>query len=248
MSPLDKKDGVNAEADFFGEGSSELAREKYNCIKDVDFKSVADNFDLGPVNKWGLIDDPKRLGFLLSRHKFVAKMLDGKDSVLDIGCQEGLGALIVSKAVGRITAVDFYRSHIEAAKAGIGRAAPNITFLGHDIIDGPAPGVFDAAYSMDVFEHIDPAQCDLYMKHVIASLRPNGVFIIGIPSLESQQYASKYAREGHINCRSGADLRDYCKKFFHNVFMFGMNDEVVHTGYFPMCQYLIAVCVGQKAE
>jgi hypothetical protein len=29
---------------------------------------------------------------------------------------------------------------------------------------------------------------------------------------------------------------------FSNVFMFGMNDETLHTGYGPMCHYRLAVC------
>jgi hypothetical protein len=28
--------------------------------------------------------------------------------------------------------------------------------------------------------------------------------------------------------------------------MFGMNDEVLHTGYGPMCHYLWSVAVGKK--
>ncbi|MFM8835604.1 MAG: methyltransferase type 12, partial [Actinomycetota bacterium] len=37
------------------------------------------------------------------------------------------------------------------------------------------------------------------------------------------------------------------KKYFHSVFMFSMNDEVVHTGFFPMSHYLIAVCADKKS-
>jgi hypothetical protein len=36
--------------------------------------------------------------------------------------------------------------------------------------------------------------------------------------------------------------------YFHNVFVFSMNDEVVHTGYYPMAHYLFAVCAGKKIE
>src|SRR5262249_34885242 len=35
---------------------------------------------------------------------------------------------------------------------------------------------------------------------------------------------------------------------FDNVFMFGMNDEVVHTGYAPMCHYLWSLAVGVREE
>mgnify|MGYP007028595943 CR=1 FL=1 len=35
-------------------------------------------------------------------------------------------------------------------------------------------------------------------------------------------------------------------RFFDNVFLFSMNDEVVHTGFTPMAHYLFALCVGPK--
>jgi hypothetical protein len=37
------------------------------------------------------------------------------------------------------------------------------------------------------------------------------------------------------------------QRFFHNVFMFSMNDEVVHTGYHKMAHYLFALCCGKRA-
>jgi len=36
------------------------------------------------------------------------------------------------------------------------------------------------------------------------------------------------------------------ENYFHTVLMFSMNDEVVHTGYHKMAQYLFAVCCDQK--
>ena len=50
----------------------------------------------------------------------------------------------------------------------------------------------------------------------------------------------------HINLKSSKSLRGLMEKYFENVFMFGMNDEVVHTGYAPMCQYLWAVGAGPR--
>jgi cyclopropane fatty-acyl-phospholipid synthase-like methyltransferase len=193
-----------------------------------------------------LIQDPKRFGFMFARHKFVAKMLDGCKSVLEIGCQEGIGTLCVSKSVAKITAIDFYKPHIEAAIEGMQPVVSNATFFGHDMLDGPVDGVFDAAFALDVFEHIDPKQSDQFFKNIIASLEDYATLVIGIPSLESQRYASKAAAAGHINCMSGPDLKAFCQRYFHNVFMFGMNDEVLHTGFMPMCHYLFAMCVSPK--
>lgn len=40
-------------------------------------------------------DDPKRLLFMLARYKFVARMLSGKQKVLEVGCGAAFGARIV---------------------------------------------------------------------------------------------------------------------------------------------------------
>jgi len=80
-----------------------------------------------------------------------------------------------------------------------------------------------------------------------ASLEPPGVAIVGMPSLESQPYASPLSREGHVNCKSAPDLKQVMQRSFHDVFIFSMNDEVVHTGFYALAHYLFALCVGKRA-
>ncbi|MFN7264275.1 MAG: hypothetical protein ACK5T5_05005, partial [Phenylobacterium sp.] len=63
---------------------------------------------------------------------------------------------------------------------------------------------------------------------------------------ESQVYASEISKAGHVNCKTGEDLRAFMLKFFSNVFLFSMNDEVVHTGYAPMAHYLFAIGCGKR--
>jgi len=67
-----------------------------------------------------------------------------------------------------------------------------------------------------------------------------------MPSLESQRYASPQSKAGHVNCKSGPDLKKTMEEYFHSVFLFSMNDEVVHTGFYPMAQYLLALCAHPK--
>jgi hypothetical protein len=67
-----------------------------------------------------------------------------------------------------------------------------------------------------------------------------------MPSLASQIHASERSKQGHINCKSGINLDNICKTYFENVFIFGMNDEVIHTGFLEMCHYYFALCVGVK--
>lgn len=52
----------------------------------------------------------------------------------------------------------------------------------------------------------------------------------------------------HINLKSHATLRALMAKYFENVFMFSMNDEVVHTGFGAMGHYIFAVGAGKRAS
>jgi hypothetical protein len=80
------------------------------------------------------------------------------------------------------------------------------------------------------------------------SLTPSGCAIFGMPSKESQIYASETSKIGHVNCQSGEELRENLKKYFTNVFIFSMSDEVVHTGFTPMAHYLLALCTNPKKK
>lgn len=211
----------------------------------VDYARERGLESLGLMTSQTWYDDPRRLVFTLSRYKFVAKMLEGRGHVLEVGCGDGFGTRIVRQAVQAITAVDFDPVFIEDAKSRPCDKWP-VDFKVHDILGSPLPDGFDAAYSLDVLEHILPKDEDRFMLHVTRSLSPDGVCIIGMPSLESQPYASPASKAGHVNCKTMPDLKALLLRYFHGVFTFSMNDEVVHTGFHKMANYLIAVGSGPR--
>jgi len=190
-------------------------------------------------------DDPRRLGFTLARYKFVAKMLSGCTSALEVGAGDGFCARVVAQEVGKLTISDYDPLFMADARA---RMTPPWIFdtLVHDMLAGPVPGVFDAIYSLDVLEHVPEEKENVFLGNLTSALSPYGVAIIGMPSLESQSHASPASREGHINCKTGRDLQTVMKRHFHNVFIFSMNDEVVHTGFFPMAHYLLALGCSKR--
>ncbi len=189
--------------------------------------------------------DPKRLVFTLSRYKFVAKMLKGTGRVLEVGCGDGFAARIVRQEVGHLTITDFDPLFIADAKAHM--VEPWVFDADVlDILAAPHPGRFDAVYSLDVMEHIDAAREDVYLENMKASLTDAGTMIVGMPSLESQGHASPASKAGHVNCKTGEELRRVMLKHFQTVLIFSMNDEVVHTGFFPMAHYLFAIGVGKR--
>jgi len=211
----------------------------------LDHKGQKGSAILGVMNNQVWHDDPRRLVFTLSRYKFVAKLLSGKNKVLEVGCGDAFASRVVQQEVGALTAIDFDPLFIEDIKS---RADPDwpLDCAVHDMLAGPYAGKFDALYSLDVLEHIEQDKEDLFLRNALQSLIPEGVAIVGMPSLESQSYASPQSKEGHVNCKSGNDFKRLMQGYFHNVFMFSMNDEVVHTGYFPMAHYLLAVCANLK--
>ena len=101
-------------------------------------------------------------------------------------------------------------------------------------------------YALDVLEHIPREKEDLFIRNALASLKDDGALIFGMPSLESQTYASPPSKAGHVNCKSAADFQQLMKKYFSQVFIFSMNDEVLHTGFYAMSHYVFTLCCGKK--
>jgi len=54
-----------------------------------------------------------------------------------------------------------------------------------DLLKGPATGKYDAVYSLGVVEHIPTDKEYISLKNTFASLKDNGITIVGMPSLES---------------------------------------------------------------
>jgi 2-polyprenyl-3-methyl-5-hydroxy-6-metoxy-1,4-benzoquinol methylase len=211
----------------------------------IEFAERRGAISLGLLKSREWIEDPRRLLFSQSRYKFVSKMLSGRQNVLEIGCGDAFNAPIVMQEVGSLTVTDFDAEFIADASA---RMPPEYPYqaLVHNFLDSPLPGRFDAAFSLDVLEHIDAREEGRFLGNIVASLAPEAVLIIGIPSLESQLYASPGSKAGHINCKTAPDLKKLMEQFFHSVFMFSMNDEVVHTGYHKMAHYIFAVASHRK--
>lgn len=216
---------------------------QYQVIVEAAGERGVERFGLRSSESW--YEDPKHLVFRLSRYKFVAKMLSGRRHVLEVGCGDAFGIRIVQAEVGALTAVDFDPVFIEDVRQ---RMVPRWQFDArvHDVLEGPVSGSFDAVYALDVLEHIEQKDEKLFLTNAFANLDPNGAAIIGVPSLESQVYASPQSKEGHVNCKTAPDLKKLLQEYFHNVFMFSMNDEVVHTGYHKMAHYLFAVGAGKR--
>jgi 2-polyprenyl-3-methyl-5-hydroxy-6-metoxy-1,4-benzoquinol methylase len=219
--------------------------------REPQYKPILDKFEEKGLESLGLMtsqawdDDPKRLTFTFARYKFVAKMMSGRDRVLEIGCADAFATRIVQQEVGELTAIDFDPVFVDDVNRRMSARWPLACFV-HDLVAGPVPGQFDGIYALDVLEHIRPNDEEKFLGNMVRSLAPHGIVIIGMPSLESQPHASPISLAGHVNCKTMPDLKSGLEKFFHNVFAFSMNDETVHTGYHKMAHYLLALCCERR--
>lgn len=196
---------------------------------------------LGPMVAHAWHADPKRFAFTAARYKFVAKVLEGRRGVLEVGCADAFFSRIVQQHVSEYVGIDIDPYFIANAKSRMHAEWP-AKYLVHDILAGPVLDNFEAAFALDVLEHIAPEREAVFMQNLVDSLDAHGIAIIGMPSLESQAYASEISKVEHVNCKSGPDLKAFLSRWFRNVFLFSMSDEVVHTGFAPMAQYLLALC------
>jgi len=78
-------------------------------------------------------------------------------------------------------------------------------------------------------------------------MKRESVLITGTPNIYAKQYASKNSELLHINLKSPKTLKELTLKYFKYDFAFGMNDEILHTGYAPMCHYIWSIGVEQRS-
>ena len=200
---------------------------------------------LGKHWSFNLRNDPKRLPFVLARYNFAAKTACLQGSILELGCSDGIGVPILAQNATSYLGVDLDQPAIDVAKQNW--EDQKHKFLYDDFL-GKSYGQYDAVISLDVCEHIHPDAEEKYFQTIALNNTNEGFAVVGTPNITSEQYASPMSKQGHINLFSGKRLKETLEKHYHNVFLFGINDEVLHTGYAPMCHYIIALACNKKTQ
>ena len=210
---------------------------------------------LGPHSSFQWNNSRRHLLFTAARYKFAMKMIGNlyepnEKTVLDLGCSDGFGTYYAAEFAKSVLGVDFDEEAIEYARSHYGSGSEeggNISYKLENFLNKKY-GEFDGIVSFDVLEHIYPENEDIYMKTVLMNLKDTGTFVVGTPSLETQQYSKENITGAHVNVYKGEDFYKMLKRYFHNVYLFTQNDEIIHTGHLRMANYLIAVCSNKRGE
>ena len=181
----------------------------------------------------------------LARYKFVARQLKKTDHVLEIGSGNGIGTMFLSQHARQATGIEIEASSHEAA-VKINRR-PNVEFLLQSVFNHDLSHKYDAIVSFDVIEHLTAEDGAILVDRMAQHCKPNGMVVIGTPSIYSYPYQSAYSRASHIKCYDQQELVALFDEHFGRSLAFSMNDEMVHTGFSKLAWYYFVLGFGPKS-
>jgi len=216
-------------------------RSRWEPVK----KMMGENeFVLGQHLSYHFLHTPRSVLYTMSHYKFAAKLIGAPRKVLDVGCGEGAGTWLLAKECGKAVGIDFDQDAVDIACRNWNE--DRISFESGDFLESDVQPL-DAVVAFDVIEHILPEHIDAFHAKVGQSLQHDGIAVFGTPNITADKFASPVGRAGHVNMYSGEKLEEEMRRYYHHVFLFGANDEVIHTGFLPMAHYLVAVGCRKRA-
>lgn len=171
----------------------------------------------------------------LARYKFVARLVKKTDRILEVGCGSGLGCIFVAQHGAHVTGIDVNAREIKEAQKINERS--NVTFERLDLFQMEPSRKFDIVYALDVIEHMPKRTGRKLLQAMAGRLHPDGMLIIGTPSIYSYKYQGALSRASHIKCYDQEELVALIDEFCGRTLAFSMNDELVHTGHPKMAWY-----------
>ena len=123
-------------------------------------------------------------GFAYDEARHLAAYLFARElardrSVLDAGCGEGFGTVLLAETARRVTGIDYSPAAVAAAAAAY--RGPNLEFRRLDVNELLGLGLrFDVITNFQVIEHLpDPAA---FLRAVRSALRDDGVLVLTTPN------------------------------------------------------------------
>ncbi|MCC6766684.1 MAG: methyltransferase domain-containing protein [Deltaproteobacteria bacterium] len=165
-------------------------------------------------------------GFAYDEARHVAAYLYARElardrQVLDAGCGEGFGTVLLAETARRVTGIDYSAAAVKTATAKYKR--PNLDFRHVDVYKLPGLGLrFDLVTNFQVLEHLaDPVE---FLTAVRAALKPGGVLMLATPNRLTSVSENPY----HLHEYVAGELESLLRPLFGRIDLYSMmgNDKV----------------------
>lgn len=196
-----------------------------------------------PEQNLNFISSPFDIFIVLARYKFAMRHIKKTHNVADVGIGQGIGSVLLANCCNSLTCLDYDQDLLSQCRYQF-HSIQNISYSKYDLLNPSSEftGQFDVVVSNDVIEHFSSDDTDRVVKSYKELLSDTGFAVIGTPNKESEKYASLRRKSTHLHEFTCEDFRDSLEKQFGQVFIFGMNDEIVSTQFLPMSWYFLALC------
>lgn len=180
----------------------------------------------------------------LVKYKFITRLLNEEDVVLDVPC--GLGYLTqhVASVAKRVVAVDIDEKLIK--RNIIEYPKENIVYRVMDALKLELDEKFSAVISIDLIEHLTKKDGEKLVKKLTKVLEPHGTLFVHTPKWIPMNKRSKNRQRSHIHEYKYEELKQLMTKYFYRVMMFTRADEIISTGHPDLAWAYLAVCCGVK--
>ena len=150
----------------------------------------------------------------------------------------------MSQHASHVTGLEI-KEHDYSASCTLNRR-DNVSFLHQSLFDYDVDQRHDAVISLDVIEHLSVEDGRKFVARMTSHCKPDGLVLIGTPSIHSFPHQGKYSQASHIKCYDQDELLSLMNDNFGRTFSFSMNDEIVHTGHPKMAWYYFVMGVMPK--
>ena len=159
-------------------------------------------------------------GFAYDEARHLAAYLYARElardrEVLDAGCGEGFGTVLLAETARRVVGIDYSEAAVAAARAAYRR--PNLEFRRLDVHELPGLGLpFDLVTNFQVIEHLpEPGR---FLTAVRAALKADGVLMLTTLNRLTTVSENPY----HLREYTAEDLRELLRPIFSRVDLYGM--------------------------
>ena len=178
----------------------------------IDEENPGGSFSVGNEPLKQYIRKYKQLGNHVKRYKFLKKQIENKD-VIEFGCGNGAGALILSGIYKSYVGIDIDESAIKYAQKNIGSEQKNVRFITLDQykqIEHPFKG--DVIICYEVFEHVKDVNWLISTLRMLSN--ENGIIVLSTPNgLSSNGIKELYRSKFHVKEYTPLEFFNFLSEF-----------------------------------